>query len=196
LCQVISHSHTRAVMSASPELTHYLSEPTKDAPPGGAGIKQVEVRGRGEWGCSAKRGGEKQCRAQTETVHPSPGGLLGVSRSTMTDLSIVTWRLTHTGSWTHLVATTAEQQTRAGWKGVEVHLLQAEGQKRGPEPRQLPLSLCPHPTSSDTTGTPTTSPPRGSCHRGEGGPDLPGCIWLTGDWEGALRAHVTIDNSC
>ena len=29
-----------------------------------------------------------------------------------------------------------------------------------------------------------------------GGPDLPACIWLTGDWEGALRAHVTINNPC
>lgn len=34
------------------------------------------------------------------------------------------------------------------------------------------------------------------CGGGWGGSDLPACIWLTGDWEGALRAHVTINNPC
>lgn len=58
-------------MAASPELTHYLSAPAQDAPSGGAGIKQVEVRGGL---CSAKRGGEKL----TEAVRSPPEGLLGV----------------------------------------------------------------------------------------------------------------------
>lgn len=88
---------------------------------------------------------------QTETVHPSPEGLLRLRRFRVTDLSIVTRRLTRAGSCTHLVATTAEQQTQAGQMGVEVHLLQAEGRKSGPEPRQLPLSLSLPPTQAPLT---------------------------------------------
>ena len=43
----------------------------------------------------------------------------------------------------------------------------------------------------------TVLPAARELSRGRGAdPDLPACIWLTGDWEGALQAHVTINNPC
>lgn len=60
------------------------------------------------------------------------------------------------------------------------------GGDHGPGPRQLFfLPLAP----------PTSLSHRAVRGRGGGG-RLPACIWLTGDWEGALRAHVTINNPC
>lgn len=64
---------------------------------------------------------------------------------------------------------------------------------RGPASCPSPDKQLPPPAA-----LPPLQPP---CHAGAvkrrwGGPDLPACIWLTGDCEGALRAHVTINNPC
>lgn len=125
-------------------------------------------------------------KAQTETVQPHLEGLFGV-KNRVTDLGVVKLRRSGAGSSAHLVA-----QCVGGVAGFTF----CRGRNHGPGPRQLFFSLTP---PSNTSLTPTTS----SLHkavkeRREGGRegDLPARIWLTGDWEGALRAHVTINNPC
>lgn len=192
-CQVISHSHTRAVMSAPLELTHYLSEPTKDAPSGGAGIKQVEVQA-GRWGGSVKRGGEKQWGAQTETVHPSPEG---ASWGEKIHSDRPEYRHMEAEPHRQLPSPCSDDSWTANPGGADGARGSPSAARRDRNEGQSPascLSLCPPPNLLWHHWHPYNLAATRELSQGEGGPDLPGCIWLTGDWEGALRAHVTIDN--
>ena len=110
----------------------------------------------------------------------------GKKRSVVTDLGILTQKLTRGGSPTHLVATEHSKTSQA-------HLCGQAGARR-----VSPRAVCRDIAGWEKQGARrlTTCPPQPPCCVGavRGGLDLPACICLTGDWEGALQAHVTINN--
>ncbi|KAK9524178.1 hypothetical protein VZT92_018039 [Zoarces viviparus] len=207
-------------MSASPELTHYLSLPPSvhrmhllETP----ALNKLRRWGGGGWQVVRGRAGEggggfvvlnvavksdSNVENRLKRFILILRGSLGVKtrkECTVTDLGPLKQRLTRPGSSTHLVATTTTTQTRAEAERSRFTFcrLGEKPRARPPPAVFLPLfgSLTNTPPPPPTPSPPQQPPCRAGAVRGGGG-DLPACIWLTGDWEGALRAHVTINNPC
>lgn len=115
---------------------------------------------------------------------------------TMTDLGILKERLTRTGS-SSPCSDDANKSEAEGVEGSRFTFCRGSREARAPPAVSLSVWLSDKrpPPLHHHHRHPYNLPAARELSRG-GGPDLPACIWLTGDWEGALRAHVTINNPC